>query len=415
VTTQLIEVIVRHSVQIGVVIAGAALGAAVFRVASARVRLAYWHAVVVACLVLPVIPYLHSLISPIVLLPFRDVAFTVQALTTSPSHPKAINLLPVLLLVGALTRGGYLALGVSRLYHLRRLSAPIALDKNVESLARAIAPGVEFRLNTSITQPVTFGVRQPTILLPRRLVELPSDLQRAAVAHEAFHVVRRDWCCLLVEQVVQSLLWFHPAIWWAMNRIELSREETIDELVVRQTGNRHSYVTALLSFADVLPHVVPTAVTFLRRRHLASRVKAIVRIRRPSPRWSFIAATGLAIGLAVSVVDAASLGGPQNQRAEETVYDPGNGVTLPMVVSEAHAVYTDEAMAAQIEGTILMSCVVTSDGRVGAITVIRSLDTFYGLDNAAIDALRQWRFNPGTKEGKPVAVRVHVEMTFTLK
>ena len=385
-TDQLIEAIARHSVQIGVVIAGAALAAAVFRAASAHVRLAYWHAVVVACLALPLIPYLHSMISPIVLLPFRDVVFTVQGLTTSPSHPKAVNLLPVLLLVGALTRGGYLALGVSRLYHLRRLSVPITLDKNVENLACAIAPGVEFRLNSSITQPVTFGVRQPTILLPRRLVELPRDLQRAVVAHEAFHVVRHDWCCLLVEQVVQSLLWFHPAIWWAMNRIELSREETIDELVVRQTGNRHSYVTALLSFADVLPPVVPSAVTFLRRRHLASRIKAILTIKRSSLRWSFMTATGLALGLAVSVVGAVSLGGPQ-QRTEETVYDPGNGVTLPKVLSEVHAVYPDAAMAAQIEGTVLMSCVVTSEGRVGTISVVRSLDTVYGLDNAAIDAL----------------------------
>jgi len=52
-----------------------------------------------------------------------------------------------------------------------------------------------------------------------------------------------------------------------------------------------------------------------------------------------------------------------------------------------HAVYPDAAMAAQIEGTVLMSCVVTSEGRVGTISVVRSLDTVYGLDNAAIDAL----------------------------
>mgnify|MGYP003509931133 FL=1 len=52
---------------------------------------------------------------------------------------------------------------------------------------------------------------------------------------------------------------------------------------------------------------------------------------------------------------------------------------------------------------------------VGDVEVSESLDKVYGLDEAAIQALKQWRFDPGTKDGKPVAVRVEVEMSFTLK
>jgi len=59
-------------------------------------------------------------------------------------------------------------------------------------------------------------------------------------------------------------------------------------------------------------------------------------------------------------------------------------------------------------------------GEAGLITVndvevVRSLDTEYGLDEQAIKAAKQWRFKPGTKDGKAVAVRVSLEMTFTLK
>jgi TonB family protein len=52
---------------------------------------------------------------------------------------------------------------------------------------------------------------------------------------------------------------------------------------------------------------------------------------------------------------------------------------------------------------------------VGEVKVTGSLDKQFGLDAAAVDAMKQWEFTPGTKEGRPVAVRVDVEMTFHLK
>lgn len=93
--------------------------------------------------------------------------------------------------------------------------------------------------------------------------------------------------------------------------------------------------------------------------------------------------------------------------------DPG--VTLPKVVSEVKPEYTPEAMKARIEGTVMMTVVVRTDGTPGDIEVTKSLDTNYGLDKAAVTALSQWRFEPGRKDGKPVPVRVTVEMRFTLK
>ena len=77
--------------------------------------------------------------------------------------------------------------------------------------------------------------------------------------------------------------------------------------------------------------------------------------------------------------------------------------------------YTEEAKPAHLEGTVLLDCVVASNGTPRDIIVTGSLDAVYGLDQAAIEALAQWRFKPGTKDGKAVDVHVHVEMTFTLK
>ena len=62
-----------------------------------------------------------------------------------------------------------------------------------------------------------------------------------------------------------------------------------------------------------------------------------------------------------------------------------------------------------------MDVAVLEDGKVGEVKVTQSLDTEYGLDTQAVEAVKQWLFKPGTKDGKPVAVQVTIEMTFTLK
>lgn len=94
---------------------------------------------------------------------------------------------------------------------------------------------------------------------------------------------------------------------------------------------------------------------------------------------------------------------------------PGEGVSSPTVVREVKPLYTDAAKKQGIQGTVVMDVVVQSDGSVGDVTVTRSLDKTYGLDDEAVKAMKQWSFNPGTKDGKAVPVLVQVEMSFTLK
>jgi periplasmic protein TonB len=99
----------------------------------------------------------------------------------------------------------------------------------------------------------------------------------------------------------------------------------------------------------------------------------------------------------------------------QEIFTPKDGVTLPTPVRSVKPGYTSAAMDARIEGTVLLDVVVLADGKVGEVTVTRSLDKEYGLDTQAVEATKQWLFTPGSKDGKPVAVRVAMEMTFTLK
>ena len=72
-------------------------------------------------------------------------------------------------------------------------------------------------------------------------------------------------------------------------------------------------------------------------------------------------------------------------------------------------------MEAKIQGSVWLECVVNEAGDISDVQVTRSLDKEYGLDGEAISAARQWKFEPGRKDGKPVAVRITIELTFTLK
>lgn len=94
---------------------------------------------------------------------------------------------------------------------------------------------------------------------------------------------------------------------------------------------------------------------------------------------------------------------------------PGNGVSWPRLIQEVKPNYPPDAMRAHIEGVVHLEIVVLDDGSVGRITLTRSLDSRFGLDREAIDAVRRWRFDPARRLGAPVAVRVPVEVAFSLR
>lgn len=99
--------------------------------------------------------------------------------------------------------------------------------------------------------------------------------------------------------------------------------------------------------------------------------------------------------------------------AQDQEYEIGKGITAPRLIKETKPKYTESAMRRKVQGTVEISAVVKKDGTVGSMYVTRPLDD--ELDEQAMDALKQWEFKPGLKDGEPVNVRVAIEMTFTLR
>jgi TonB family protein len=94
-------------------------------------------------------------------------------------------------------------------------------------------------------------------------------------------------------------------------------------------------------------------------------------------------------------------------------FDPD--VTRPKLLRRVDPMYTPAGMQARVRGTVKLAATVQPDGTVSDIVVVESLDKRRGLDEAAIAALRQWRFEPARRAGQPIPFRIHAGMTFRLR
>jgi protein TonB len=96
------------------------------------------------------------------------------------------------------------------------------------------------------------------------------------------------------------------------------------------------------------------------------------------------------------------------------VYRPGGAVSPPRLIKEVKPTYTKEALLNRIQGTVGLEAIVTVDGCASDIRVVRSLDRG-GLDQEAIAAVAQWRFEPGRLESAPVNVLVTILVDFWVR
>jgi protein TonB len=94
-------------------------------------------------------------------------------------------------------------------------------------------------------------------------------------------------------------------------------------------------------------------------------------------------------------------------------YRPGSGITPPRLTHEERPHYTEAARRRGVEGSVVLEIVVRSDGSVGDIRVLRGVEA--GLDQQAIAAVRQWRFDAAERFGTPVDVLVEVSVEFRLR
>src|SRR5256885_1205164 len=157
------------------------------------------------------------------------------------------------------------------------------------------------RLRAVARAPAVIGWLRPVILLPASALTGLTPLQLdALLAHELAHVRRYDYLVNLIQSVIETLLFYHPAVWWVSARVRDEREHCCDDLAVAVCGDAHFYASALLGM-ERLRVTIPTLALTAAGGSLMGRVRRLVAPPPLEifPRWT----AGV---LAASLVLAAS-------------------------------------------------------------------------------------------------------------
>ncbi len=403
-TAQLWNNIIAYALQVGLLVGVGALAPPLLRIRTPRARLLFWQTLLAACLILPwVQPWRQEVINatsetlPAVQAPVSALApASRNAVTVSLRRPYSFaEIILWLLAAGIAIRLVWLAVGLIRLAGYRRRGQTLQSDPVFRI---ATATSARWLVSDEIASPVTFGWRDPVVLLPARFPDLRGELRDAILCHELVHVERRDWLFTFAEEIVRAAFWFHPAIWWVLGEIQLAREQTVDQTVVEITNARGSYVDALLAMASPVPesnHLdLAPAPLFLRRRHFRRRVLELVqevRMRRLSKMrliFSQAAALTAIAGVAWVVSEALPLAAAPQRITDATGVSVNAGNAK--LVYRTPISYPAEALLRGVEGRIIVEATIGADGQLSDETVVRCPRE---LCQAAVDSLPNWQFD----------------------
>jgi protein TonB len=319
----------------------------------------------------------------------------------APRHwsPTPDQIIIGILAIGAIVRLALIGFGMLRLGRYLENARFLPTAFPVEKQRTRAWPDVF--ISTEIKGPATFGLFRPVVLVPERWID------NATIAyHELLHVRRRDWLFTIVEEFVRALLWFHPAVWWLIGRIQLAREEVVDREAVRLTESREDYLDTLLAIAAVRAGLdLAPAPLFLKKRHLRQRVAALLKevtmskARLRSSLASLLAVLAVAGWMAVRSFPL--------QAAPQDVKD-APGVTVQQDASKllhrAPVRYPADAAQKGIQGTVLVEATLDQNGEVTDAQVISGPQE---LRRAALESVLQWHYN---KElGLPPKVQVAID------
>jgi len=190
-------------------------------------------------------------------------------------------------------------------------------------------------LTSSIADvPMVIGVFRPAILLPASmLLGLAPDQLEAILVHELAHIRRHDNLVNLVQRLLETVFFFHPAAWWVSACIRTEREHCCDDIAAAASDAR-AYAGALTTLEELRSPALAVAAT---DGSLSSRVRRVLGFRQPESRQGWmgpaIASAMVMAAVTVLVPDAYVSASPSNT----TEGDKPMNVTVDVAPTKPHA------------------------------------------------------------------------------
>ena len=212
-----------------------------------------------------------------------------------------------------------------RVMRLRRTAVPIIGDLAERFRVLSQGAGVNLPLflsNTNLAVPIAIGWWQPAVMVPASLLTgLPKAQLEALLLHELAHLRRQDWLVAMGTSMLESLLFFHPAVWWLGRRLRQSRELCCDAQALQAGAEPEGLARALLALAERLAPDGPALAS--TGGVLADRVRRILGLpERREHTWRTLAAIIL-LPLLLAIITACSTATPtQLTRTEPMLSNP---------------------------------------------------------------------------------------------
>lgn len=318
--------------------------------------------------------------------------------------------------------------GFARTRRILRHSVPIVLEGDLLqswSAARAIfaarvhprpfAPSLAS--TTVISGPVTVGAS--TLLVPEGLLARMSAAEfEALLAHEFAHIERRDFFKNLLYSLVSLPVAWHPAV--ALTRASLaeSRERVCDAVAADAISGPSRYARSLLRLASMLSTAAPSgalhALGIFDSNNLERRIMNLTgkhsQIR--GARRLVVLAACVALG-AAACTSALALRVAVDQQTKSSKIPTHVDVKNLKLVHKVPPAYPPQAKIDRLSGNVILDAVIGKDGSVENIKVVKSLRE--DCDQSAIDAVRQWIFQPVLLNNNPIEVKTTIQINFRLE
>lgn len=278
-----------------------------------------------------------------------------------------------------------------------------------------------------VSGPVTVGFRRSVLLLPIGFAEqCTSHDFLAALSHECAHMKRRDFQKNLFYEAASVVIAFHPVTWMLKSQIAQTREMICDGMAVEKLIDSHAYMQSLLRLATIISVASRVAVSHAIGMFDANILeKLIMTMKAKKQNLSSAVKCGLIIPAALFLFSIAAGGavmtvGIEPQPSQSTssahpygkIYRLGKDITPPKVTHSVDAKFPKSAKKDKFQGVCVLGMIVDASGIPRDVHVTRSLRP--DLDANAIRAVRQYRFKPAMRLGKPVAVAINIQVNFKL-
>lgn len=328
---------------------------------------------------------------------------------------------------------GRLAWGFSKTILMLRHAEPLVLEgessrswwrssRIFDTKTGFATPAVEIAMSSMISGPVTVGICRRVLLVPPVFLEKVSsnDLD-ALLAHEFAHMRRRDFAKNIFYGVLSLPVAYHPLLWLTRSRVAESRELVCDAMAAEVVAGRGSYARSLLRLASILSDPAPAkvlhAIGIFDANNFERRIMNLTgkRIEIQGARRLAIVA---ACGVIAFVVCASALALRMDVNAPTAENTAPKRITAKAsaikLLHKENPVYPAEAKASgdTIDGQVVLDAVISKTGVPENIRVAKSLRDDY--DRSAIDAVRQWQWQPFLLNGEPVEVETSISITYAL-